>query len=182
MNKYVYSTQDFVEVEVSPVMYQNAKRRADEQGALRKSIMGGRSNIYGYLGEEIFHKLFPRAIRTNTNEFDFVLNGITIDVKSKRCKHMPRIDFECSLALVTKLQDVEAYFFCRVKEDCSVGWALGWMSSNAYKNGCKEMKKGDYDPSNKMTFLCDCLNRPISDLWTVASLNVVQAIERKRTA
>lgn len=180
MKKNLTTTQDFVEVEITPVMYQNAKRRADAQGELRKSITHGKSNIYGFLGEEIFHKMFPRAIRTNTESFDFVLNGNTIDIKSKRCKHKPRLDFECSVALVTKLQDTDFYFFCRVREDCQVGWALGWMTAKAYKAASVKKYKGELDPSNQMTFLCDCLNLEIGKLWHIEALTVLDEVQAQR--
>jgi hypothetical protein len=167
--EFATSSKYFIEYPITEVMYRAAKKRADKLGKLNHSIMKGKGNIWGCLAEEIFKKMYPEALWVDTNDFDFILHGVKIDVKGKRLTHRrePAPFYEASVALVTKLQKTHVYFFYRISDDYKRGWAMGWFFSWDYKAGAIRKQEGDFDPMNGMTFLCDCLNRPYSDLYTV---------------
>jgi len=148
-------------VPITTAMYTEAKELADAQGALKGSIRFGQGNIYGYLGEAIFQKLFD-CQRVNDYEHDFVINrydqDIKVDVKTKMTSYKPLPEYEASVTKMPKQQKTHIYFFCRVHKDTRKGWAIGWEFSDVFFKTCNLFKKGDKDSSNGMICKRTCWN------------------------
>lgn len=171
-----------IEIPITEEMYATAERYAKELGALRGSIMRGGSNIYGFLGEEIFQHLFPDAVRDNEASHDFTWNGLRIDVKSKRCATKPKLNYEASVVKSKNPQDTDIYFFCRIHTDTRLGWAMGWMPSKAYLRNAYVKKKGDKDPSNGNICKRTCWNMYYHDMLTVPSMQQISVIQHSKAA
>ena len=163
---------NFIEVEISKEMYENAKKIADAQGALKGSIRFGKGNLTGYLGEEIFYKLFPKAERINDYESDFALNGYKIEVKSKQCSSKPLEHYEGSVTYSKKPQDCDIYFFTRIHKDTRTGWYCGWRTHDSFLRDALVLRKGDTDPKNNYVCKRDCWNMKYNDMNDIDSLKL----------
>lgn len=156
------------EVTIRPEQIEEAKRKAKEMGALNNSILEGKGNVYGFLGEIVFAEAMGLS-PINTFDYDFILDGIKIDVKTKHCTSPPLPKFECSVADVNKDQDCHFYVFVRVMKDLSRAWILGKKRKADYYNEATFYKKGQEDPNsnNGFEFTADCYNLKISDLMPI---------------
>lgn len=60
------------------------KSLSAQRGVLNKrTIVSGQGNLIGFAGEAIFAKAFPAASKVESRDFDFVLSGKKIDVKTR---------------------------------------------------------------------------------------------------
>jgi hypothetical protein len=153
-------------------MVEKAKEKAEELGVLRNSITSGEGNLAGFLGEYIA-SLIMGAEWKNTRDYDIVLDGIKIDVKTKRCTSPPKPYFECSIADFNTSQRCDKYVFVRVMKDLSKAWILGEMGKDEYYQAAVFVEKGQLDPSNGWRCQADCWNVPISQLNEVAQAQTV---------
>lgn len=159
-----------IEVDISD----EQRGRAEELyrfGALRNSITKGKSNIYGAVGEvvvlDFYRELGRSVILANDYDYDLLLNGHTVDVKTKRTTVKPKEHYLCSIAAANTKQECEYYYFVRVMEDLSKAWLLGYISKSGFFECAKFGKKGEDDGSGRFKFKADCYNLPILGLTTV---------------
>ena len=140
-----------------------AREKAIEVGRLNNSILNGGGNLAGFIGEQIV--LFVLGGDwLNTYEYDLVINGKKVDVKTKQTSVVPLPHYECSITEYNAKQDCDYYAFTRVKKDFSVGWYLGAMKKTDYFYEAKYLKKGEVDPSNNYTVRATCYNLAIDKL------------------
>lgn len=166
------SQEDMILVEISDAMVLKARELSKEMGVLRNSIMRGDGNIYGFLGELIVSEYLD-AERANSYDFDIILkNGMSIDVKTKATSVAPKLDYDCSIAAYNTKQQCDAYVFCRIKNNMTIGWILGYSTKKDYFSKATHLKKGDFDPSNNFTVKADCYNMKISDLNNINELKM----------
>src|SRR4051812_47843839 len=104
-----------VEIQITEEQRAEAKRLADELGVLNKSITSGQGNLIGFLGEQIVID-YTSALRTNTFDYDMTKDGVTADVKSKKCSSPPLPDYECSVSAINTSQKTDYYIFVRILE------------------------------------------------------------------
>lgn len=136
---------------------------------LKNSITKGKSNIYGAIGEIVF---YDHCLEKNYDteligdfEFDIILNGLKVDVKTKRTTVTPRPNYYCSVAAVNISQKCDYYIFVRVSEDKKVAYILGGETKDGFFSKASYFKKGDKDPDKpEWIFKDDCYNLPISEL------------------
>jgi hypothetical protein len=152
------------ELEVPLSMIEVARTKAAELGKLHNSILKGKGNIAGFIGEQIaLH--FLGGTWENTYEYDIILpDGKRIDVKTKQTSVKPRPDYECSVTNYNTKQKCDAYAFVRLKNDLTVGWYLGCLDKEKYLEKATFMRKGDVDPGNTYMFKADCYNLAIKEL------------------
>jgi hypothetical protein len=152
------------EVAISLPMLDLARTKAAELGKLHNSILKGKGNIAGFLGEQIaLHCL--GGTWANTYDWDIILpDGKRIDVKTKQTSVKPLPEYECSVTKYNTKQKCDAYAFVRLKNDFMVGWYLGCMDKEKYLEKAAFKKKGDIDPSNTYKFKADCYNLAIKEL------------------
>lgn len=149
-----------------------AIKMGQEMGTLRNSISGGSGNTAGFLGE-ILTAEYLKADHKNTYQYDLILsNGKTIDVKTKRCRSVPKPEYDVSIASYNTKQDTDYYVFTRTKGDYSTVWLLGYIEKELYFKQATERKKGDRDPTNGFLFRADCWNLAIGDLKNIDDLKL----------
>ena len=155
-----------IEINITEAMINSAKRKAKEMGVLKNSIVKGDGNEAGFVGEEVANIVLGGEI-SNTYEYDIVSEGITYDVKTKRCTSVPKPHYECSVADFNTKQKCDRYIFVRIEfEDMKWGraWVLGYCDKSEYFEKSVKKLKGEKDGSNGFTIRSDCHNLPISKL------------------
>lgn len=157
-------------IKISKSFIDKAKSKSNQMGQLRNSITKGAGNIHGFLGEIITAQEL-KAEENNTYDYDIKLNGLTIDVKTKRVNTPPKNFYECSIAALNTKQKCDFYVFTRILKTMESGWILGYLSKEDYFKKATFLKKGMIDPSNGWTVSTDCYNLPISELKDIEELH-----------
>ena len=161
-NEYTGTIMEYVNI--TQDMRDYAEQEALRMGKLNNSILSGKGNTAGFIGELVAHQIFGGTI-ANTYDYDLILtNGLTVDVKTKRVTSAPRPHYECSVAAFNTKQQCDAYAFVRVDSKCKKAWFLGAMGKQEYFDAARFMKKGDVDPSNNFIVKADCYNLPLARL------------------
>ena len=95
-------SEDFVTMNITSKMRDNASDKSKELGVLKHSIAKGKGNMYGFLGEAMFKKYaspFYEVDVHNTYDYDFVVDkNIRIDVKTKSTSVTPKGEYDCTIA------------------------------------------------------------------------------------
>jgi hypothetical protein len=155
---------DFIEVEISKEMLEEANRKAKKLGELKNSITRGEGNVAGFLGEMVAQKVIGGQI-IGTKDYDILTDdGVKWDVKTKRCAAPPQPHFECSVTNYNTMQKCDRYIFVRVLKDYSKGYVCGELPHDEYYKKAVFIEQGQFDPRNKWRALCDCWNVPMTDL------------------
>jgi len=153
-----------LEYKVSKKQIDIAKKLYDFN-ALKGSITKGRSNIYGALGEVIIYDFYTskniKVKHNPTYDYDMIIEGHRIDVKTKRTTVKPKPHYLCSIK--NPKQNCDYYFFVRILEDLSVAYLLGYKQKGEYYKEAIYKTKGEKDV-NGWTFKDDCYNLEISKL------------------
>lgn len=168
-------TSKIIEVPVSVELRNIAYSKADEMGKLNNSILVGKGNETGFIGEEVVKKWMvdnggDLQSEQNTYEWDFILNNLKFEVKTKLTTVTPKSHYDCSVANFNITQECDYYVFARVHEFWEKAWILGYMSPDEYYKQAVFMKKGQIDPSNNFTVKADCYNLKISELHNIKDL------------
>ena len=155
------------EITISLEMLDAARQKAKELGKLNNSILKGKGNLAGFLGEQIALS-FLGGEWQNTYEYDILLSdGEKVDVKTKQTSVTPLPEYDCSVAKYNTKQLCDSYAFVRVRNDFTVGWYLGKINKEDFLQKAVFMKKGDVDPSNNYRVRADCYNLKINALGNV---------------
>ena len=153
-----------VEVDITAEMIAEAERLAAEVPVLHHSIRQGEGTIYGFLGEVVFRTGIGGR-QENTYDYDIVMkSGLTVDVKTKMVRSMPRPHYDCSVTAGHTGQACDVYVFVRVLEDMTRGWYCGAITKKAFFEKARLVRAGEKDESNGWVAKADCYNLPISDL------------------
>ena len=152
-----------IEVKITDEMLIKAREKTVEMGKLYNSILRGKGNMSGFIGEQLALKVLGGAWE-HTDDYDLKVNDIRIDVKTKQTSVKPLPHYECSIAAFNTKQDCDGYAFVRVLNDFSVGWFLGVLTKQDYFDKATFLKKGEVDPSNNYTVKADCYNVRIDEL------------------
>ncbi len=156
-------------IPVTDEMLAVAQRKADDMGELNNSIEKGQGNHRGFLGELAVNSLLGGEMN-NTYNFDLVLGGVKLEVKSKGCKSIPYPVYEASLANYNTRQECDWYLFTRVLYDNSMVYFCGMCRKSEYMANSRFMKEGDIDPSNGYRVKADCWNIAYHDLAIPAEI------------
>lgn len=111
------------------------KSLSAQRGVLNKrTIVSGQGNLIGFAGEAIFAKAFPAASKVESRDFDFVLSGKKIDVKTRGSDKAPRMDWDCKIPTYSfEQQACDIYVFVISRNDATAGLVLGWISKADFK-------------------------------------------------
>ena len=151
-------------------MINKAKAKANQMGTIKNSITKGQGNIAGFIGEEIVLNYLNEK-DNNSYDYDLILkDGRKVDVKTKRTTVKPRINYDCSVAAFNTKQKCDVYIFCRILNDMSKGWILGYKDKEDYFNEARFMKKNEIDPANNFRVRADCYNVAIEDFESIDNL------------
>lgn len=167
MQRNITNPSQMPYVALSPEAIAHVAQRAQARGKLNdKTLMKGDGNASGFTGEELI-KAHIRNLKQDpeNRNFDFYVdvlpvgkygpnaNGesvevvaplrFTFDVKSRRIKVPPRLDFDCKVpAYQVKRQKCDAYIFTAPHEHMKGGWLLGWIPKAAFLQRAKLFRKG----------------------------------------
>jgi hypothetical protein len=138
-------------------------------GVLKDSITSGKSNIYGALGEVVVDDWLNSNGRSSKIigdvNFDLLVDGVKVDVKSKKTSVPPLQNFNCSIAGHNVTQKCDFYIFARVHENKKEAWICGWITKDEFFKKAKFRRKGQPDPVlPAWKFTADCYNLEISKL------------------
>ena len=152
-----------IEVDITDDMLIKAREKSVEMGKLHNSILRGKGNMSGFIGEQIALQILDGKW-DNTFDYDLVVNDKKVDVKTKQTSVKPLPHYECSIAKLNTKQKCDAYAFVRILNDFSKGWYLGVLTKEDYYDKATFLRKGDVDPSNNYTVKADCYNVRIDEL------------------
>ena len=169
------SQNKIVEVPFTKEMVASAKEKARNLGKINNSILKGKGNLAGYLGEEIVARYIKAHIISNDEgeekyNHDLVKNGQKIEVKTKRRTVPPRDFYDASVAETSRHQNPDLYIFVSIQFKGRTpikAWICGQKGSKEYFEQATFYAKGDVDPSNGWEVSTDCYNLPYKDLDTV---------------
>jgi len=141
---------------------------AKKIGKLKDSITGGESTIYGAIGEIVcfdYFNQYREVAHENTYDYDLIVDGSKVDVKTKRTTEHPLPNYLCSVAEYNTKQECDYYFFARALEDLSKVYLLGYITKPEFYQKAFFAKKGDTDPEDStFKFTADCYNIKIEEL------------------
>lgn len=153
-------------VDITSVDLENAEKLYSFH-CLNNSVMEGKSNIYGAIGELALEKYLKSKNRVvdfkSTFDYDMIVSGKKIDVKTKRTTVVPKDDYLCSVAAFNTKQRCDYYVFTRVSEKKDVAYILGYISKGDFYSRSTFYKKGDIDV-NGFVFKADNYSIKIKDL------------------
>lgn len=137
---------------------------------IKNSITGGKRRFIGCLGEAAtasYLKLAGHVVEYSSSyDYDLIVNGKRLEVKTKRCKSKPLPSYECSVNKFNHTQACDYYVFTRVTNEAV--YLLGYISPAELKQKARLMKAGDTDTNicdgKPFQFQADCYNIAISDL------------------
>ena len=122
-----------------------AKADAKKMGILPNSFTYGRGNGIGMLGEIIATEwLSAERVRPPVYSHDIVLNGITYDVKTKKCGGKPLPEYTASVIAKDGKNNIKAdrLLFARVLDDWSVIYLCGWLTTRQFARRSELIKAG----------------------------------------
>ena len=163
-----------IEFKITDEMVRIAWAKSRDMGKLKKSITEGDGNIAGFIGEQVANLVIGGKIE-NSRDFDIVgPDGLTYDVKTKRCTSEPLPHYECSVAAFNVIQKCDRYAFVRVEHidgKYTRAWYLGSINKVKYFEIARKLYKGQKDGTNWFTVKSDCYNLKIEDLENETSEN-----------
>lgn len=155
-----------VEIITTAEQIQRAKSLYDFN-KLKNSIEGGKGNIYGAIGEIVTTDYFLKkghSVDTKaTYNYDLIVDGYKIDVKSKRTNVKPQPHYLATVANYNTTQQCDFYLFARALKDLSKVWILGYIKPVKFYELSSFVNKGDLDV-NGWEFKADCYNLQIKEL------------------
>ncbi len=157
-----------IEIDITDSMINRARKKAKKMGRLNNSITAGMGNLVGFIGEEVAAHVLrhsgKKVVEENTYDYDLVVDGVKVDVKTKSTSVAPLPHYSNSVANFNTKQQCDYYVFIRVKKDLTVGWWCGVYSKSQFFKDATFMEKGQVDADNKYVVKADCYNLPISQL------------------
>ena len=134
---------------------------------LNNSITKGDGNLAGALGEVIVCDYY-NGEQKNTYDYDLILKGKKIDVKTKRQNQdiIPKPTWVAAVSNYNTHQDCDYYCFVGMGYDLSVAYIFGFMQKDNFYKQSIFGKKGEIDPygNGVWTFASDCYVMQIKDL------------------
>lgn len=150
-----------IRFDIDDYMLMEAQRRSDQMGVLESSRTHGKGNVIGFLGEAAAVRLTGAEL-CDTLQFDILLEGARIDVKTKSCSSPPKKHYLCSVMTYQLKNECDGYIFARVDLPKRQGWILGYISKDRLLREGFECKKGEQD--GIFTFTEDCYSIRVDKL------------------
>jgi hypothetical protein len=154
-------------------MMEEAQQWAENLGGINNSILKGRGNLAGRLGEIALARHLGVGIEDH-KDYDMIHNGEKIEVKTKRRTVPPQYSYDVSVAATSTHQKPDRYAFISIEFEgkTSTGfyhkvksiWLVGDMAADKYFKLATEWNRGDEDEANGFVTLVDMFNMRIGDL------------------
>jgi hypothetical protein len=189
-------TSDFIQLHLSEDLHRKAYKLAyteksnyNEQ-TIRKDNSGryagfiGELSLMEYLeGTSLDYEWQNSNPRIPNYNYDFKINDVRIDVKTKDRTVEPKLFYECSIAEYSKDQDCDYYIFCSLTKNRNLQYpyytnnVLGYISKKEYFEKAYYRKKGEIDPSNGFATPKSCYNLKISELQPLSTLVAILTLK-----
>jgi hypothetical protein len=134
---------------------------------LKNSVTEGDGNVAGALGEIVVRDAY-KGKQANTYDYDLLLGGKTVDVKTKRFfkRRTPNGEWNLNVSDYNAKQRCDYYCFVGVTYDMSSVYIFGFISKEDFIKQSVFRRKGEVDPRGDgvWTFKCDCHNIQVKDL------------------
>ncbi len=134
---------------------------------LKGSITKGEGNLRGALGEIIVFDIFTdkgsEVNKKSTFDYDLIIDGHKIDVKTKATNYKPIDSFNCSIPAAQKRQKCDYYFFTYITYDYKKCYLAGYKSKESFFKESTFAKEGEIDFGN-WKYKSDCYNLRMKNL------------------
>jgi len=128
-------------------MIKRAKEHARRDKAIygfhnSKSFVDDKARFRGSLGEEVVSVYF-KTPRTNTKDYDIILNNVKVEVKSQG-QNQDRVKIDYEVHVANKLSNgCDKYVFVIVHNSYKYAWIVGQMERRKFNDNCRrEWYKG----------------------------------------
>lgn len=159
-----------IEINITKEMLIKAKNRINGNFNYGNSFTKGKGTIYGILGEILLSNYLEIPFK-NTFNYDFIYKDKRIEVKSKKSKVKPDLNFyECSIPKKSMFQKTDIYVFVCILNDLTQGYLLGWIGKKEFYFLSTFFKKGESRGKNNFIFWVDTYNIFADDLNRMDSL------------
>ena len=132
----------------------------------KHSILKGKGNLAGYIGEQVFHAVFLDAVFANTYDYDFTWKGMKVDIKTKNRTVDGNLNHSASIAAYSpEKQDCDSYIFISLNKNNHKAWIMGGIRKHDFISKATLFKQGDNDPDfPAFTFPVNTYNLKYSEL------------------
>lgn len=141
-------TMSILKVEITSEMVAEAEKRNKENWEIYHNtgtLLTEKTEYirkFGYLGEAIVCRSFPKLKYTETPTHDLEFNSFRFEVKSKSCNTMPKDNYTASVMAYQKDRELDYFIFTRIIQNCTYGWILGWITKERFFEDSKLIRKG----------------------------------------
>ena len=160
---YVWNESEFLIAEITSSMRLMAE--AEFRSHMKNSIVLNEQTVYarkssrlaGILGELVFAELYPQAKKSKNLGYDFLYNGLRVDVKTK-CRHYPpRISDQASVFSYQNGKHIDLLYFMSTTPEFERMWLCGWITISEFMHHpeLERWKGGQVDTNNGMKFIAD---------------------------
>ena len=124
---------------------------------LKNSIKNGEGNLTGAIGEIVAFDYYQEqdkvVIHSGDFNFDLLIGGSKIEVKTMECNSTPKEYHECNVSLYNAEQECDYYLFLNVDSSHSTAYIKGYVSKERFKKIRQLRLKGEKNGS--FEYKCD---------------------------
>ena len=165
-----------VEIPFTQDMVNSAKAKAKQMGSIKNSILKGKGNFAGFLGEEAVAAYISADIISFEEGdakygHDILKNDRRIEVKTKRRTVAPKPFYDVSVAATSKHQadkrGLDLYIFASIQFDGHTPkriWIIGQKDRDQYFKQARFIKKGESEGNNGFRAHTDMYNLITTEL------------------
>ena len=159
-----------IEIPFTEEMVESAKKKAKKMGSIKNSILKGKGNFAGFLGEEavaayIDAEIISFADGEEKYGHDILKGDQRIEVKTKRRTVVPKPFYDVSVAATSKHQadkrSLDLYIFASIQFDGVTPkriWVIGQKDRDQYYQEARLIKKGEAEGNNGFRAHTDMYN------------------------
>lgn len=124
---------------------------------LKNSIKNGEGNLTGAIGEIVAFDYYQEqdklVIHSGDFNYDLLIDGSKIEVKTMECNSPPKGEYECNVSLFNAEQECDYYLFVDVDSSHSTAFIKGYVSKERFKKIRQLRLKGEKNGS--FEYKCD---------------------------
>jgi hypothetical protein len=145
-----------IKIQITPGQIERAKKLYSFN-TLKNSIKEGEGNLIGAIGEIVAYDYYKShdkiVIHSGDLNFDLLIDGSKIEVKTMEHNAPPRDEYECNLSLFNSEQQCDYYLFVDVNSSHSTAYIKGYVSKQRFKKIRQLRLKGEMHGS--FQYRCD---------------------------
>lgn len=138
---------EFLRFEITNTQRENATARHKEVGTLggeQTKHFDDQRAKFGYLGEELFHAAFPKAIRLDGDRnADFELDGYRVEIKTRSYITTKPLYEWTPYSQSKNIQLADLFVFVMVHQHMERGFIAGWLTRAEMIAKAEAVRAGD---------------------------------------